>query len=124
MNPKENIIQNKTFDFSLKIISICKILKQHHEFEISKQLIPSGTSIGSNVHEAGAGQTKKDFISKMEIASKEARETKYWLRILEASNIIAYDYASLLKECDEIINILTAIVKTSQINLTKQSTVI
>ena len=124
MTPKANIIQNKTFDFSLKIISLYKILKQHNEFEIGKQLLRSGTSIGANVHEAGAGQTKRDFITKMAISSKEARETKYWLKILEASNLVTYDYSTLLKECDEIINILTAIVKTSQINLTKQSTFI
>ena len=72
MNPKENVIQNKTFNFSLKIISVCKILKQHYEFEIGKQLIRRGTSIGANVHEASTGQTKKDFIAKMAIASKGA----------------------------------------------------
>ncbi len=77
----------------------------------------SGTSIGANVEEASAGQTKKDFIAKMSIASKEAREILYWLRLLQESNITSIDCSFQLKQCLEIINILTAIVKTSQQNL-------
>ena len=123
MNPKENIIQNKTFSFSLKIISLYKVLKQHNEFDIGRQLLRCGTSVGANVQEASAGQTKRDFITKMAIASKEARESKYWLRILDASKLVPYDYISLIKDCDEIINILTAIVKTSQKNLIGEKTV-
>jgi four helix bundle protein len=81
---------------------------------ISKQFLRSGTSIGANVEEALAGQTKKDFIAKMAIASKESRETSYWLRLLQASNIVNLSYEKCLSEINEIINILTAIVKTSQ----------
>jgi four helix bundle protein len=76
----------------------------------------SGTSIGANVSEATAAQTKADFITKMAIASKEARETRYWLRLLSESGIIKNDITVYLKESDEIINILTAIVKTAQKN--------
>ena len=114
---KENIIQKKTFDFSLQIIDLYKKLKENHEYEISKQLLRSATSIGANVEEASAGQTKRDFIAKMAIASKEARETKYWLRLLDKSQLVKLDYISYLKEIDDIINILTAIVKTSQKNI-------
>ena len=85
------------------------------EFVISKQLLRSGTSIGANVEEALAGQTKKDFIAKMSIASKESRETSYWLRLLQASNLVNLTYEKYLSEINEIINILTAIVKTSQL---------
>lgn len=116
-NKKENIIQTKSFDFALNIIELFKFLKQNNEYVISKQLLKSGTSIGANVQEAGAAQTKKDFIAKMSIASKEARETKYWLNLLTKSNLINYNFNEILTDVDELINILTAIVKTSQKNI-------
>ncbi|MFD0861537.1 four helix bundle protein [Sungkyunkwania multivorans] len=84
---------------------------------MSKQLLRSGTSIGANVSEATAAQSKKDFISKMAIASKEARETKYWLRLIKASKIVDIDCDEELKQIDSIINVITKIVKTSQENL-------
>ncbi|MCX6164537.1 MAG: four helix bundle protein, partial [Ignavibacteriae bacterium] len=78
-----------------------------------------GTSIGANVEEATAGQSKKDFVTKIAIASKEARETKYWLRIIKESKIIDKDLKNYLSEVEELIKILTSIVKTSQENLNK-----
>lgn len=75
---KENIILELTFNFSIKIISLYKILIEQKEFVLSKQLLRSATSIGANIEEANAAQTKKDFISKMSIASKEAKETRYF----------------------------------------------
>lgn len=116
MSNKENIIVDKTFVFALNIIKLCKNLRNENEFIIANQLMKSGTSIGANVSEATAAQTKADFITKMAIASKEARETKYWLRLLAESGIIKNDITLYLKETDEIVNILTAIVKTSQKN--------
>lgn len=116
----ENIIIDKSFDFSLKIIELYKILNQHNEHVLSRQLLRAATSIGANVEEANAGQTKKDFTTKMSIASKEARETKYWLRLLDKSKIIDIDYSKYLADIDDLIHILTAIVKTSQVKL-KQS---
>jgi four helix bundle protein len=113
----ENKILELTFDFSLRIISLYKELIQQNEYVISKQILRSSTSIGANVEEANAAQTKKDFIMKMSIASKEARETKYWLRLLDKSQIIKYSYEEYLKTIDHIINILTKIVKTSQESL-------
>ena len=103
-----------SFDFSLQIINLYKILIDRKEFVLSKQLLRCGTSIGANVEEATAAQSKKDFITKMSIASKEARETKYWLRLLDKSKLVDLDYAEYLKSIDHIINILTKIVKTSQ----------
>lgn len=111
---KQNIIVEKTFAFSLSIIHLYKRLQADHETVISKQLLSSGTSIGANVEESTAGQTKKDFITKMSIASKEARETKYWLKLLQESQLAKGDYTSYINEVDEIIRILTSIVKTSQ----------
>lgn len=111
---KENIIQDKSFDFALQIIELYKELVNQKEFILSKQLLKSGTSIGANVEEALAGISKKDFTAKMSISSKEARETRYWLRLYQASKLVDLNYSSYLKEIDEIINILTAIVKSSQ----------
>ncbi|XRE43310.1 four helix bundle protein [Tenacibaculum discolor] len=116
---KESIVQNKSFQFSLKIISLYKKLQQEKEFIISKQLLRSGTSIGANIEEALAGQSKRDFIAKMSISSKEARETKYWLRLLKESDLTNIDVTDILSDIHELIRLLTAIVKTSQQSLTK-----
>ena len=114
---EENKILSLTFDFSLETINLYKLLIQHNEYVLSKQLLRSATSIGANVEEANAAQTKKEFIQRMSIASKEARETKYWLRLLDRSQIIKYNYTEHLKKIEHIINILTKIVKTSQESL-------
>ncbi len=116
---KDNVVLNKSFDFALEIIELYKILKSKNEFVISKQLLRSGTSIGANIEEANAAQTKKDFATKMSIASKEARETRYWLRLLSKSKLVEYDYNNYLNKIDELIRIITAIVKTAQSNLNK-----
>ncbi len=111
---KENLIANKTFDFALTIIDLFIQLKKENEFIISKQLLKSGTSIGANIEEAIAAQSKKDFISKLSIASKEARETKYWLKLLQKSKLTQISVDTYLTEIEHIINILTKIIKTSQ----------
>ena len=103
----------KVFDFALQIIELYGKLVRDKEFDISKQLIRSATSIGANVEEAIAGQSKKDFLHKMGIASKEARETRYWLRLLDKSQMVTIDYQPYLRAVESIINILTKIVKTS-----------
>jgi four helix bundle protein len=113
---KENIILKKTFDFSVEISKLVVQLRKKQETIISKQLLRSGTSIGANVQEATAAISKKDFILKMSIASKEARETAYWLNLLHSSKIIELDYSPYLNSIDEIIKILTAIMKTAQSN--------
>ncbi|MCF8715198.1 four helix bundle protein [Joostella atrarenae] len=111
---KENIIADKSFKFALSIIHLFKQLtKEENEFILSKQLIRSGTSIGANIQEATAAQSKKDFIHKMSIASKEARETKYWLRLINESNVTKIDVSSYLIEIEHIINIITKIIITS-----------
>ena len=87
-----------------------------HEYVLSKQLLRSATSIGANVEEATAAISKKDFAAKMSIASKEARETRYWLRLIDKSHLVKIEVKEYLDEIEHIINILTAIVKTSQGN--------
>lgn len=111
---KENIIQTKSFDFALQIIDLYVKLKEEKEFVISKQVLKSGTSIGANVEEATAAQSRRDFISKMSIASKEARETRYWLRLLQKSNLTQIDVSEWMVSINGIVRILTSIVKTTQ----------
>ena len=114
---KENVIKNKSFDFALSVIKLYQDLVINKEYILSKQLLRSGTCIGANVEEASAAISKKDFISKMSIASKEARETRYWLLLLQRSQLVKIELSDYLNEIEQIINILTAIVKTSQGNV-------
>ncbi len=114
MMKTQNTILEMTFEFSLQIIQLYKILIEQKEYVLSKQLLRCATSIGANVEEANAGQTKKDFIAKMSIASKEAREARYWLRLLDKSQLVKCDFNPYLTSVEHIINILTKIVKTSQ----------
>lgn len=112
--PKDNLIQQKSFDFSLRIIQLYISLKKENEYVLSKQVLRSGTSIGANIEEAVAAQSRKDFIHKMSISSKEARETAYWLKLLQKSDLTNLDVSLYLSEIDQIIRILTSIIKTSQ----------
>ena len=113
---KKKVIEQKSFDFALRIIELYKVLSKKNEYVLSRQVLKSGTSIGANVQEAQAAQSKKDFIAKMAISSKEARETLYWLKLIEASQLIDYDFNNLKTEIHDIIRVLTAIVKTAQTN--------
>ena len=111
---RRNVIVEKSFEFSLSVIDLYRQLIDQKEYVLSKQLLRSATSIGANIEEAQAAQSKKDFIAKMSISSKEARESLYWIRLLDASQIIRFDYSQLRFQIDEIIKILTAIVKSAQ----------
>ncbi len=114
---KENPIKNKSFEFSLKIIKLYQQLQDQREYVISKQLLRSGTSIGANIEEATAAESRRDFVHKLGIASKEARETNYWLRLLDQSNLAAgVEIKPLLDDADELVRMLTAIVKTTSRN--------
>ncbi len=109
-------IRSRTFEFSVQIIELYKFLQyEKKEYVLGKQLLRSGTSIGANVEEATAAQSKKDFIAKMSIALKEARETNYWLRLLKRTGFIKKDL--LVNESSELMNILGAIIRTSRKNL-------
>ncbi len=110
---KENIVVSRSFEFAKKIVKLYTHLKKEKTYELASQLFKSGTSIGANIEEAQAAQSKKDFIAKMSIAAKEARETRYWLRLLNETDLTHEDTKPLLNECTELVNILTKIVKTS-----------
>ena len=114
MAEKENIIQFKSFEFAKRIIALYLELKNEKEYVISNQLLRCGTSVGANVEEAIAAFSRKDFVHKMNIAQKEAREAKYWLRLLSETNIVQSNSDVLLNDVEELIRILTAIVKSTQ----------
>jgi four helix bundle protein len=112
---KSSIVRDKSYAFALRAITLARWLKAQKEFEIAGQILRSGTAIGSNVEEALAGVSRADFIAKMSIASKESRETHYWLRLLRDSKIVPESRITpLANESLELIRILTAIVKTAQ----------
>jgi len=110
-------IQEKSFDFAVRIVKLCRFLdeKPGAGRTLSRQIIRSGTSIGANVEEAQGGQSRADFLSKMSIAHKEARETLYWIRLLVAADVVAPDKVeSLIAEANEIVAMLTSIVKSTK----------
>lgn len=111
---KANVILEKSFSFAFQIIELYKKLVAEKEFILSKQVLRSAASIGANVVEATAAISKREITSKMSISSKEARETRYWLRLLEKSKLINVNVFEELKAIDDLINLLTAIFKTSQ----------
>jgi four helix bundle protein len=116
MESKRDICE-RTFAFAVRIVEICKELGdvQGVSRTLSAQLVRAGTSIGANVEEAQAGQSKPDFIAKMSIACKEARETHYWLRLLFATGLLQKEQAEgATDECNQLIAILTTIIKNAR----------
>jgi four helix bundle protein len=113
-----NVIQIKSYQFALEIVKTCRLLVDaKRERVISQQLIRSGTSIGANVEEAIGGQSKRDFQSKLRISYKEARETHYWLRLLRDTGYIDQRQSEkLMADCEELLKILSSILKTLQSN--------
>jgi len=119
MIDKESIIQIKSFNFSIRVIRMYQWLcKEHRIYSLADQILRSGTGIGSNVEEASGGLTKKEFTAKIGTAYKEARETRYWIRLLGATEYLDQKtYSSMLTDCEELIKILGSIQKTAQENL-------
>lgn len=111
----KSIVESKSFSFAIRIVNLYKYLTDDKkEYVLSKQILKSGTSIGANISEALQGQSRKDFLMKMNIALKECSETKYWLRLLSATNYIDDNQAnSIMKDCTELEKMLTSIVKTT-----------
>jgi four helix bundle protein len=109
----ESILTEKSFKFAVKIVETCKNLTSQNEHVLSRQLLRSGTSIGANCEEAQAAQSRKDFVAKLSIAAKEARETRYWLRLLSESNYLSVDN-TIGNECEELLKILSKILITTK----------
>ena len=110
---KDNVIAEKSYQFAVRMIRLYQFLKKDNEFVISKQILRCGTSIGANVEEALGAQSDKDFFAKLSIAYKEARETRYWIRLLRDTDYISGKQAdSLIEDCEELLRIIGSIRKT------------
>ena len=107
-------IQNKSFLFAVRIVKLCRLLQtERKEYTLTKQLLRSGTSIGANLAEAQQAQSRADFLSKVNIALKEAAETEYWLKLLEATDYLSKpEFDSIYADCDELVKILVTSVRT------------
>ncbi len=108
---KSNILQDKSYNFAVKTVKLCKsLISDKKEFVLSKQLLRSGTSIGANIEEAIGGHSKKDFIYKLGISYKEARETQYWLKLLRDTDYLNENTAqSLINDTEELMRIIGSI---------------
>ena len=112
----ERNLQNKSFRFAVRIVNLVKLLESRKAYTLSKQLLRSGTSIGANIAEAQHAQSRADFLSKLNIALKEAGETEYWLRLLEATDYLtSAEFESIYYDCDELIKIVVSSVKTMKL---------
>ena len=114
-------IVERSFEFAVRVVRLCRFLESQDRVSrtLANQLLRAGTSIGANIEEAQAGHSKADFTAKMAIARKEARETLYWLKLLNAAEVVeAEKLSGITKEADELVRILTSIVKTSQLGKT------
>ncbi|MEA4983734.1 MAG: four helix bundle protein [Paludibacter sp.] len=118
----KSIVGEKSYAFALRMVKAYKyLIKEQHEFILSKQMLRSGTAIGALIKEAEHAQSRADFINKMNIALKEANETEYWLMLLKDSNYLNdKTYTSIHNNCDELIRLLASIVKTSKKNVDKK----
>jgi len=111
-------IKERTFLFGVRIVKLVNVLPRSIAgIEIGRQVIRSGTSIGANVEEADGAESKKDFIHKMSIARKEARETRYWLRIIQISLLDNAEVADLIQESDQLVRILSRIIANAKKSL-------
>ena len=118
---KENVIQQKSFVFAIRIINLYKYLTvKKKEFVLSKQILRSGTSIGANIEESIGGRSNKEFLFKLELSYKEARETIYWLKLLKETEYISNsEFESIHVEAEEICKILAKIIITLKGKLIK-----
>ena len=116
---KQNIVQEKSFAFAVRIVNLYKYLTiEKKEYIMSKQLLKSGTSIGANIEEAIGAQSKKEFYSKMSISFKEVRESHYWIRLMEETGYLKENESkSILEDLQEILKLITSIQKTTKKNL-------
>lgn len=115
---KKNLLKIKSYTFALDIIKEVQLIKKEHkEFDLSRQLIRSGTAIGALIREAEFGQSKNDFIHKLSISLKEANETDYWLSLLRDSGLLKESsFKKLSPNCKEILKMLVASIKTARSN--------
>ncbi len=112
----KSILRDKSYAFAIRIVRLSQFLQyEKREFVLSKQVLRSGTAVGALIREAEFGQSKADFINKMSISLKEANETEYWISILKDTDYIEQKlFESLLSDCNELIAMLVASIKTAK----------
>jgi four helix bundle protein len=112
----ENTILEKSYRFALRIVRLCKYLReQHNEFILSKQLLLAGTYVGARVKAAQEAESKNVFIHNMSSALEKASETEYWLKLLhDAGYLDIKSFDSIHTDCKELLRLLTSIVKTAR----------
>jgi four helix bundle protein len=112
------VVARRAIDYSLRIIRLCQTLRTDEVGRtLGRQLLRSATSIGANIQEAQSAQSKPDFVAKMSIAQKEARESAYWLLLTSEARLLPADrLESLRAETDEVIRIITAIIISTKKN--------
>jgi four helix bundle protein len=114
---KENVVRNKSFEFAVSVANCCKVLVTHREFELAKQLLRAGTSIGANVREAGNSHSRREFTYRLTVALRECDETMFWLEVLRACKSLEEEKFNVLwSEAKDLFNILTRIIKTTRKN--------
>ena len=114
---EDNVVQEKSYAFAVRVVKVYRHLAdEKKEYVLSKQLLRSGTSVGANIEEAIGGQSEKDFYAKLNISYKEARETKYWIRLLTDTDYLTEKQSqSLLQDIEELLKIIGSILKTLRI---------
>ncbi|MBM4124487.1 MAG: four helix bundle protein [Nitrospira sp.] len=117
---KPNVVCDKSYAFALQIIELARLLRKQGDYELASQVLRAGTSIGANIEEAQSGVSRADFAAKIGIASKEARETHYWLRLIRDARLLPHDeVAPRIHEVSELLRLLTAIVRRVQVRTQK-----
>ena len=118
---KFNTIEVKSYDFAIRIVNLHKYLNRQKEIHsLSNQMLRSGTAIGALIQEAVHAQSKADFLNKMNVSLKEANETMYWIRLLHSTHYLKdNEFASIHKDCEEIVKLLASIVKTTKASLNR-----
>lgn len=112
---RRNVVLDKSFSFSIKVIKLYSSLKEQKEYDLARQFLKSGTSIGANIEEAQGAQSKKDFVAKMSIAYKEARESQYWIRLFREAQVIEHELMNVLyDDVDELCKLLSSILIKSK----------
>ena len=116
-----NTIEVKSYDFAIRIVNLHKYLNRQKEIHsLSNQMLRSGTAIGALIQEAVHAQSKADFLNKMNVSLKEANETMYWIRLLHSTHYLKdNEFASIHKDCEEIVKLLASIVKTTKASLNR-----
>ena len=118
---KFNTIEVKSYDFAIRIVNLHKYLNRQKEIHsLSNQMLRSGTAIGALIQEAVHAQSKADFLNKMNVSLREANETMYWIRLLHSTHYLKdNEFASIHKDCEEIVKLLASIVKTTKASLNR-----